>query len=529
MDTAGLTGARGLRQITSRGGLITYSIFSMTAYQASSASPLGIPLRRAAAISVLASTAIVVAGVALSAPLPAIAAAWGGVALAAWCGALLTACSTLAGYCSLGLAQWKVGSWFLLWCGLTEGLATINWEPWRSGVTAQILPSSVVRAEWLTAVAVTAWAAAYCSNPGRTAVAAYARFMHSIAGQRSDTVRGPMVPWLLYAAGTGARLIGAILAGRLGYAANAVVTVHSASWYQQALSLASFACPLAITVAGLRAFRERAVGARATLTFLFAAEIAAAAVMGQKGQFVTAVIAVAIARASAGRGMPRGLILSAAIFFLLLVIPFTIAYRAEVRGGPADLTPRAAVAVAPAVAGAAANAVSAGTITESVGYLEQRLQEISGPAIVLQKTPSQVPYASLARIPETLAADLVPRALWPGKPILDPGYQFSQEYYGTPAALVTAAAITPEADLYRYGGWVPMLAGMLALGWLMRAADQSLNVRASPQAALLIVLLWPVLATPEGTFTGIMLALPSVTLTWLAVISVTFRRQRAPC
>ena len=47
---------------------------------------------------------------------------------------------------------------------------------------------------------------------------------------------------------------------------------------------------------------------------------------------------------------------------------------------------------------------------------------------------SSSPYLNPVQIPEALATDLIPRALWPGKPILDPGYQFSQEYYGTPAA-----------------------------------------------------------------------------------------------
>jgi hypothetical protein len=514
-----------VESITVRSNDLTHSILRMSAYQAFPASPLRTPLRRAGAGAVLAGTATVVAGEALSTPLPAAAAAWGGVALAAWCGALLVASSALTGRDGTGLAQWKTGSWFLLWCALTDGLASATWAHPQAGLTAQILPSSVTRAEWLTAVAVTAWAAAYCAGPRRSAAAAGTRFMQSMAARRPGIVRSAMAPWLLYAAGTAARLAGAILTGRFGYAGNAAATVTSATSYQQALSLATYACPLAIAAAGLRAFRERAPRAKATLACLLAAEIAMAAVMGQKGQFVTAIVAVAIAWASAGRGMPRRLILGATAFFLLLVIPFTIFYRGEVRGGAADLGPRAAAAAAPAAAIAAASSASAGTIPESVSYLELRLQEIDAPAIVVQRTPSQVPYVSLAQVPETLAADLVPRALWPGKPILDPGYQFSQDYYGTPSRLVTAAAITPEADLYRYGGWVPLVAGMFALGWLMRVLDEVLDVRESPHAALLVVLLWPTLATPEGAITGIVLALPSLTLTWLAASAITFRRQ----
>jgi hypothetical protein len=477
-------GNGGLRLITSRSLLLTHSILRMSAYRVLPASPLASNLLRPAAAAVLAGTAVALAGEALSAPLPATAAAWGGMALAAWCGALLAACSAQAGRDGTGLAQWKMGSWFLLWCALTDGLASITWAHPQSGLTAQILPSNVNRAEWFTAAAVTAWTATYCFGPRKLAVATGVRFMRNVADRRPGIVRGPMAPWLLYAVGTAARLVETILTGRLGYVGNAIAAVSSAAWYQQALSLATFACPLAIAVAGLRVFRERAPGAKATLAVLLAAEITAAAVMGIKGQFATAVMAVAIARASAGRGIPRGLVLAAAAFFLLILIPYTVAYRAEVRGGPADLSPRAAAATAPGVAGSAASTASAGTISESQSYLAQRFQEIDAAAIVLQRTPSQVPYASPAQIPETLAADLIPRALWPGKPLLDPGYQFSQEYYGTSPGVVTAAAITPQADLYRYGGWVLMLAGMLTLGCLMRVLDDVLDVRGSPHAAL---------------------------------------------
>jgi hypothetical protein len=501
----------------------------MTTYRVSPASLLAIPMLRPVAVAALACTAVVLAGEALSAPLPATAAAWGGMALAAWCVSLLTACSALTGRDGVGLAQWKLGSWFLLWCALTDGLASITWARPQSGLIAQILPASVARAEWLTAIAVTAWALGYCGGSHKLATATAARLMRSVGTRYSDVVRGPMVPWLLYAAGTAARLAEAILTGHLGYAGNVTEAVNSAAWYQQTLSLATFACPLAITVAGLRVYRERARGGRATLAALFVIEIGAAAVMAQKGQLVVAVVAVAVARASAGRGMPRGLITAATVLFLLIVIPFTAAYRNEIRSGPVDLSPSAATAAAPAVAVSAVNTASAGTIPKAVGYLSERLQEIDAAAVVMQKTPSQTPYDNPVQIPETLATDFIPRVLWPGKPILDAGYQFSQQYYDTPPNEVTAASITPEADLYRYGGWVPTLLGMLALGWLMRVLDDVLDIRESPSAALLVVVLWPTLATPEGTVTGMPIELALAAFAWLAFTALTFRRKPGAC
>jgi hypothetical protein len=128
----------------------------------------------------------------------------------------------------------------------------------------------------------------------------------------------------------------------------------------------------------------------------------------------------------------------------------------------------------------------------------------------------------LAQLPESLAVDLTPRALWPGEPIIDPGYHFTEDYYGTDQ--LTYSAITPQADLWRYGGWVPVIAGMAFLGCLMRILDDALDVRRYPHAALLVLLLWQVLATPEAGFTTTLAVLPGLVLTWLAITAATFRR-----
>jgi hypothetical protein len=376
-------------------------------------------------------------------------------------------------------------------------------------------------------VTLTAWAAGYCGAPHRLAVASGARFLRGVSGCRAYTVRSSLTPWLLYGAGTAARLASADLTGHFGYVGDPAAAVSSAAWYQQVLTLAALACPLAVAAAALRAYREDAPGARIALAILFAAECVSAAVSGYKLGFITAVLAVAIAPASAGRRMPRGLILAALVFFLVIVIPFTVAYRSEIRGRSADLGPAQAAAVAPALGRSVASAASPDTVSQSLVYLSQRVQDIDGPAIVLQETPTQVPYASLVRLPEEVAAELIPRALWPGKPIADPGYDFSQKYYGTPASDVTSAAITPWADLYQYDGWIPVLAGMFLLGCLMRVVDDVLDARANPHAALLLVLVLPTLAHAEGGFVSTLTVLPGLVLTWLAVTAVTFRRKSA--
>lgn len=482
--------------------------------------------RRLLAASVLAAAAAVLTAVAISAPLPAAQAAWGGGALAAWCGALLYTCATAAHWDGAGLAQWKLGPWFLAYCLVIDGLASIIWAHPQTGSYVIILASSVARSEWLTAVALTAWAAGYIAAPRRVLASRGQRFMARLAARRPATAIGPVVPWLLYGAGTAARLARYLQTGDLGNIGSPASVLGSPAWYQQALADVTLACPLAILIAGLRVFRDRGCGARFTLAVLLAAEITAALITGQKGMFVTAVAAAAIARASAGRRVPVAALTAATAFALLFLIPFTSAYRATAHpaGAPA-LTPAQAAAAAPSLGRAVAAAVSPSAVPVSVAYLAQRLSDISGPALVMQETPSQVPYAGDARLPETVAADWVPRVLWPGKPAGAEGINFTSDYYGSD--LATATAITPQGDLYHYGGWLTVITGMAVLGWLVRTADEVLDVR-DPRAALLVLLLWPVLADAEGTVTVMLAVLPGLVLTWLAVTSAVFRRRRAP-
>jgi hypothetical protein len=497
----------------------------MSAHRTLTATPLPKVAMTPAYAMALAGAAVILARAAVSEPLPAAEAAWGGVALASWCAALLATVASSARRDGLGLAEWKIGSWSLLWCGVTSGIASITWADPQYGTPAQILPSSVVRAEWLTAVAMTGWAAGYLVGPRRLAVVKGARFLHRLTDRRSDMVRSPRTPWLLYAAGTVARIAAIVVTGRFGYVGDAASVVSSASAWQQALSLAALCAPIAIAVAALRAFRERVPGARVTLVVLVAAETVEAAASGGKQGFAVAVLAVIVPWASAGGRIPVRLTAVAAAFFLVIVIPFTLAYRADVRSNTGSLTPTEALSAAPGITRDVTASASPGTIPGSVAYLAARVQEIDAPAIVVQRTPGQIPFASPAQLPESLVASLVPRALWPGKPVIVTGYQFSREYYGTPSNVYSSATVTPWADLYRHGGWIPVLAGMFLLGCLVRVLDDVLDIRTDPRALLLVLLLFPTLVKSEDDWVSMLSGIPGIILLWLVVTAVAFRRH----
>ncbi len=473
----------------------------------------------------LAFAAVCLLAVATRSVLPPKAIPWASYALAAWCAALLCLTAAARGDGSAGLGQWKIGPWMLAWCAVTSGIATVALAGPQDGIVAEIAATSVLRALWLVAVAMGAWGAGYCAGPHRLAGRHAAMALAALHRRRACEVRGAAVPWVLYGTGTAARAATLALTGQFGYVGNPATAAASVAGYQQALAMLSLMAPLAIAVSAMRAWREGAPGARVTTAILFCAEVAAGAVSGNKQSFVVAILAVAIPYAAARRKLPKALLAAAVLAFLLLVIPFTGAYRATARGGTVTLGADQAISGAPAVLRQVLDADSPSVLPQSVAYMAQRIQEIDAPAIILQRTPLQVPYQSPLQLVEAPIADLIPRAIWHGKPILDAGGVLSQQYYGIPATVYTSSAITPAGDLYRHGGWAPVIAGMFLLGCGIRVLDDVLDIRASTHAALLVLLLFPDLVKGEDDWVGLLAGLPAVVLTWLAVVAFSFARQ----
>ena len=77
-------------------------------------------------------------------------------------------------------------------------------------------------------------------------------------------------------------------------------------------------------------------------------------------------------------------------------------------------------------------------------------------------------------------------------------------------------------DLYRHGGWIPVIAGMFLLGDLMRLLDETLDARANPHALFLILLLFPSLVTAEQDWITLLAGIPATLVLWLFAVSVTF-------
>jgi hypothetical protein len=341
-------------------------------------------------------------------------------------------------------------------------------------------------------------------------------------------VRSRFTPWILYGIGTAGRLAATVTTNRFGYVGDVSSAVSTATGYGQFLSTISLLAPLGVCAAALQVYRDRLPGARITLAVLFFTELVFGAAAGGKESFIIAVLAVVIPMSVARRRLPKVAPIAGILIFLAIVIPFNQAYRSVARGGSVTLSPSEAIHEAPGIFRQTLAGHSVATVVpNSAVYLLQRIREIDYPAIIMQRTPAQIPFSSPIQLVEAPLVDIVPRAIWPGKPILATGYQFSQQYYGLPAVVYTSTAITPIGDLYRHGGWIPVIAGMFLLGCGVRLLDDVLDVRANPHAIFLVLLLFPSLVSGEADWATFLAGVLGSVVIWLLALALTFRTRRS--
>ena len=476
-----------------------------------------------AAMACFAAVAILCAETLATSVVPTHAVIWGSLALASYIAGLLF----LVGAVSTngpGLSRWKIGPWMLAWCIPAFGLATLTWSETQTSAAAEIAVSSVLRALWLVAVGMTCLAIGYAIGLGHPVRRLAVRGVEALRGRFGDTVRSRLAPWVLYTIGIAARIASTATTGRFGYVGDVSSAVSTATGYGQYLSDLSLLAPLGVCAAALQVYRERLPGTRLSLAVLFLSELAFGAAAGGKESFVIAILALVIPMSAARRHLPKVAALGCFVAFLIIVIPFNQAYRNVARGGGETLTASQAISAAPGILQQtlmSQNPIK--VLPNSVIYLTQRIREIDSPAIVMQRTPGQIAYSSPAQLIEAPLLDMVPRAVWPSKPILATGYQFSQQYFELSASLYTSSAITPVGDLYRHGGWISVIAGMFLLGCVVRLLNDVLDVRSNPHAIFLVLLLFPTLVNGEQDWATLLASVPATLLIWLSATALAFQ------
>ncbi len=122
---------------------------------------------------------------------------------------------------------------------------------------------------------------------------------------------------------------------------------------------------------------------------------------------------------------------------------------------------------------------------------------------------------------------MIPRLVWHNKPILASGYEFNQKYYGVPSTAYTSTAVTPLGDLYRHGGILIVVVGMVLLGAGCRLFDSLLRADVDPRALCFVVVFLPLIVKSEIDFQSLLISIPSGIVAAAIAVRLIFRSQPA--
>ncbi|MGK5110419.1 hypothetical protein [Geodermatophilus sp. CPCC 205506] len=404
------------------------------------------------------------------------------------------------------LVRLQLGPWVCVSFAVVYGLASLIWLVPASipgdEQRAAVDPAYLVPALLVVAAGLSCFCLGYRAAPRalrRTAAAADAAL--SGAPGREVGARSVLALWGIAVLAQA----GSIRTGSFGYLADPQAALAATSSVPAVLALFGNLGLLASLLAGWRHAVSRTPSSLVLLLFVLLSQLALGLFSGMKEQVIIQVFAAAF-----GYGLRRRVrlapILVAGAVFVVFVVPFVTQYRVAVLAGSGRLAPSDVVAVVGLEDLLSASEET--SVAASAEQLADRLARVGDVAVVLQKTPAVVPYRSPVDLASSPFLGMVPRSLWPGKPVLDAGYVMSTEYYGLPADVYTSSAMTPYGDLWRHGGiWVLVL-GMAGLGMLVRSVDDRPGDPATdPRLLFLPMLLFTPLVKQEIDYLNLMASL----------------------
>ncbi|EHR51804.1 hypothetical protein SacmaDRAFT_3590 [Saccharomonospora marina XMU15] len=426
-----------------------------------------------------------------------------------------------------GIARWRLGPWYAVWVMLTFGISTVTWWLPLAGSVTVVSLSSVVDALRLASVGIVLWAVGYLVGLPRVGYASARRVVGVLLHGTEPALRGHGAVWALFAIGSVARITSVIASDRLGYVGDASQLVSDSTAHRQILAVLSTLTVFAVMVAAYRAFTTASKGDYAILLILALVEVFFGALAGGKQSFVVTALAILIPYGAVRGKVLLRVLLIGTLLFVWVVLPFNNAYREVVRTDSGRLAPSEAAERAPNVLG---DVLRTGevlpVITDSTTTLLGRIRETGNVAIILQKTPEYVPYHSPTEFLYAPFVGAVPRLIWPDKPIFASGYEFYQEYFSTSRDNYSAAAVTPLGDLYRHGGWIPVVIGMFLFGAIFRLFDTLFRPENDPRAMFFMLVFLPVLVKGEMGVYQILVSAASMIVTAVVGVQIASTRKK---
>ncbi|MEX5637537.1 hypothetical protein [Parafrankia sp. FMc2] len=422
-----------------------------------------------------------------------------------------------------GLGQMRLGPWYLAWSALSLGVATIGWSTSRSNITAQIREVSVLSALAVASLGLAFWVAGYLLGPGQIGLAVGRKLAMLALPGKIPRLYSPSVPWILSAVSVLARVC-LILLGRYAYLGDPEARINSPTFYTQPLTIIGGFGAAALVIAASDLAQHGGARRRLTLLVILLVEVSFGLVSGMKEEFALIILSICIVFAVARYRFPFKWALLGVGIFLVVIIPFNVAYREAVRSSSGALDTRDAVRAAPGIFAATQEDQSlAKTITDSGDYLLYRVSSIDSLAVTLQRTPDIIGYRSSWELLQMPMFGAIPRFVWPDKPVLQDAYTFNHDYYSMDRSIYTSAAILPQGDLYRYGGLLPLAIGMMLFGVFARLVDERLHPILDPRLAVLFVPLFPLIIKSEAGVGDVLAQLPMTIIMLVLITRLAYR------
>lgn len=180
-----------------------------------------------------------------------------------------------------------------------------------------------------------------------------------------------------------------------------------------------------------------------------------------------------------GHRIPVGRVLLAAAFCLFVVIPVIGHQRSLVQLKQIDSSESLRNPVEPMVT-AFEDLMREGVggyVSQSMAIFMNRMPGVDTVAAILTYTPSQQPYFARGDYAVLLPpASMIPRAIWPDKPIVETQREINFIYFGRPDFDTHMAMYVPGSLLMSFG-WIGLVIGSVVLGMVYRAFHHYCIVR----------------------------------------------------
>lgn len=409
------------------------------------------------------------------------------------------------------LARLKLGPWMAVGFALSFGLATLVWLGgnilgYRGLVTKSTLgPAAVVAGMGFVALVVS-----YRST-ARLLIVGGSKVDNGLRGRRSFAT-GAVGVWSLWGVAAAAQAVD-FATGNLGYLSDPTAQLSTSTSLNAVVTAVTQLGLLSTLVAAWRLAAHRGPGAAMLLAWIAGSQVALGLFSGGKEPVILQFVALVVGYSARGRLRLVPMVV-AGLVALFIVTPFITTYRAAVLTSSGRLTPTQALGSIDFTALFTDSAGGTGAGGSSQQAAAARLSRIGDVAVIVTKTPSTVPFVSPLELLSGPVLGFVPRSIWPGKPVLDAGYQANIEYYGTPPSVHSSAALTPYGDLYRHGGIIVVICGMALLGMFVRVVDDrgGPDATSDPRAAFLPMLLFATLVKQEIDYLALSASIVSIVL-----------------